>query len=159
MRKLSVWILFAAVVATLVFAAMGDTVAFAVSAVALTFTGVAHWRWGCRRCTNFACALNSRSPEFVFGGRRRAGVCGESAVRVDDVEFSDIRSAVLGAPVLVAFAPAVYASWRFDPLVALACLGAMGVGFALYYRATCSQCTNDCPANHNPAYRCWKSSP
>ncbi len=151
MRKRSVYVLLAGVAVTMVFAALGDTIAFSLSAVGLAVTGVVHWRLGCTRCTNMACAINPCSPDSLFRSGDRSEVA-------EDVGFSDLRSAVLGAPVLLAYAVGVYGAWRFHPFAAAVPLAVIAVGFAAYYRATCAHCTNDCPANHNPAYRRWKSA-
>ena len=152
MRKAAVWILVAGVVLTSVFAALGSTTVFAVYAVALGVTGWLHWSRGCAMCTNTACAINPRSPECVFGTRRGAVATPEGE------EFSDLDSARLGIPVVLALLVGLYGVWTFSPLALAATVLVIAAGFALYSCVSCTGCTNDCPGNRNPAYHEWKSS-
>lgn len=152
MGRLAVCVIIGGVVVISVFAALGSPAVFAVYAVAVGVTGGVHWVRGCMRCTNFACAINPRSPEFVFASSKKR------AAPPPEVEgFSDLDSARLAIPVLLALLVGLYGAWLFHPLTVFAALALIAVGLVIYNRHSCRECANDCPANRNPAYHAWKS--
>jgi hypothetical protein len=107
-----------------------------------------HWFYSCRTCTNVACALNAASEEFFLGRPRRRIPVGTA--------YSDTRASVAGVPLVFTVGVGFYGTFLADWRAGLACtalLLAAGVG---YTKGTCSECTNECPANRNAEYWEWK---
>ncbi len=152
MRRAVAWAFVAGLLALAVLAYLGNALLFAFYLAALGNAISFHWWYACSRCTNLCCPFNVRSSEFFA----RAG----SVRMVGDPEreFSDIRSAVAGVPLLLSVAIGLIAAWLWHPLAAVAWLGVMCVPAYGYWKSSCGSCGNDCPANRNAAYRAWKDA-
>lgn len=150
MRRASVW-------ALLGMAVVLGVLSWQTSAVFGLYIGllvpslVFHWLYACRRCNNLACAINAASPDFLLGRPR-------AAVPKLDRPFSDLPARVAGMPLVFAFGIGLYGAWQAGIGWLVACVLLLGVAAWAYSRVTCANCTNDCPANRNAAYREWKTS-
>ncbi|MFA5867139.1 MAG: hypothetical protein WC891_04130 [Actinomycetota bacterium] len=94
-----------------------------------------HTFWLCPRCGNDECAINPKSPYFIFMGRRKAAPVEKLPARNMTLPVT-----MLGLTMLVG----LYAIWLLSPIVSysLAWAGAMLV--YAYSRVACSTCQNIC---------------
>lgn len=150
MRRGAVWALIFSLLVLAALAYLGSALLFAFYLVALGNAIAFHWWYACSRCSNLCCAFNVRNSEFLMRFR--------PVVIVDECEreFSNVRSAVAGVPLLLSIAVGVVAAWRFSPLgvgIWMVCFA--GAAF-WYWKVTCIGCGNDCPANRNARYLAWR---
>lgn len=128
--------LLAAVAALGVFALLGSVWLGAAFAVLLTVFAMVHVRLLCGTCRNLHCALNTRSPHFLFGMPKADPI---------DPEWPAGDTRWVPIAIVVTLAPALWGAWLFHPVAVVGSLGLAGVSFAGYYRTGCANCTNECP--------------
>lgn len=136
-EKSSVLGLLAAMIALGVFAALGSLWLGLAFVAALSAVVVVHARVLCATCGNLHCALNARSPEFLFGERDDAGA--KTPTKPGDTRWVPFALAAV-------LAPGLWGAWLFHPAAVAAVLALLAASFVPYRRTACASCTNDCPA-------------
>lgn len=102
----------------------------------LAAVALVHARLLCATCGNLRCALNARSPEFLFGARDGAGA--DRPTKPGDTRWVPFALAAV-------LAPGLWGAWLFHPAAVVAVLVVLAVSFVPYRRTACAHCTNDCP--------------
>lgn len=135
-ERLSVAGLAVAVAALGVFALLGSAWLGAMFFGLLAVFAVVHVRLLCRTCGNLHCALNIRSPHFLFGRPDEGPVD-------PDWPAGDTRWVPFALALVLA--PGLWGAWLFHPAAVAAVLAGLAMSFVPYRRAACTNCTNDCP--------------
>lgn len=143
-ERLSMVGLIAAVGALGGFALAGSAWLGAAFVALLAVFAAVHVRLLCGTCRNLRCALNTRSPHFLFGPPKSDPVD-------PDWPAGDTRWVPLA--IVLVLAPALWGAWLFHPLAVAGPLALVAVSFAGYYRTSCAHCTNDCPLKPSSAAR------
>lgn len=153
LRKLSAWVWILIVVAIGVLAFLGNRVVFYAYLGLWVPFAVYHSLRVCGRCTNLACGLNPRSPDFFL--RMGAG----KSESTNDLGYSDINPLPTSTlPLAALLVLGLVGGWQFSPLAVLLLLAVAAVNMTVYQRVSCARCTNNCPNNKNAAYWEWKKA-
>lgn len=135
-ERSSVLGLLAATIALGAFAALGSLWLGLAYAAALATVAVVHAKLLCATCGNLHCALNARSPEFLFGARD--AVDSDGPTKPGDTRWVPFA-------LVLTLVPALWGAWLFHPAAVAAVLAVLAVSFVPYRRTACANCTNDCP--------------
>lgn len=139
-ERLSMSGLVAAAAALGLFALLGSVWLGGAFLALLAVFAAVHLQLLCGTCRNLHCALNTRSPHFLFGKPKPDPV---------DPEWPAGDTRWVPFAIVLVLAPALWGAWLFHPVAVAGPLAVAALSFVGYYRTSCANCTNDCPLKPN----------